>query len=70
MVLIYTARHGGPKPLTVALHTSGPVNGTEYGLVCYVYTRDLRRGLRGSEALGGHDGLGEFMETTYIAAGW
>ena len=26
-------------------------NDTEYGLVCYVYTRDLRRGLRVSEAL-------------------
>jgi succinate-semialdehyde dehydrogenase/glutarate-semialdehyde dehydrogenase len=26
-------------------------NATEYGLVCYVYTRDLRRGLRVSEAL-------------------
>jgi succinate-semialdehyde dehydrogenase / glutarate-semialdehyde dehydrogenase len=26
-------------------------NGTEFGLVCYVYTRDLRRGLRASEAL-------------------
>jgi succinate-semialdehyde dehydrogenase / glutarate-semialdehyde dehydrogenase len=26
-------------------------NDTDYGLVCYVYTRDLRRGLRVSEAL-------------------
>jgi len=26
-------------------------NGTEYGLVCYVYTRDLRRGLRVAGAL-------------------
>jgi succinate-semialdehyde dehydrogenase/glutarate-semialdehyde dehydrogenase len=29
----------------------GWANDTEYGLVCYVYTRDLRRGLRVAEAL-------------------
>jgi succinate-semialdehyde dehydrogenase/glutarate-semialdehyde dehydrogenase len=71
-------------------------NNTEYGLVCYVYTRDLRvsealetgmvglnRGVVSDPAApfggvkqsglgreGGHDGLLEYLETKYIAAGW
>ena len=72
-------------------------NDTEYGLVSYVYTRDLSSGLRVSEALdsgmvglnrgivsdpaapfggtkqcgvgreGGHEGMLEYLESTYIA---
>jgi len=58
-------------------------NGTEYGLVCYVYTRHLNRGLVSDPAApfggvkqsglgreGGHDGLLEYLETKYIAAQW
>jgi succinate-semialdehyde dehydrogenase/glutarate-semialdehyde dehydrogenase len=45
----------GPVAPIVRFSDEGEVirwaNNTEYGLVCYVYTRDLRRGLRVSEAL-------------------
>jgi succinate-semialdehyde dehydrogenase/glutarate-semialdehyde dehydrogenase len=72
-------------------------NSTEYGLVAYVFTGDLARGLRLSEALefgmvginrgvvsdpaapfggvkqsglgreGGHEGIGEFLQTKYVS---
>ena len=72
-------------------------NRTEYGLVAYVYTRDLNRALRVSEGLetgmvglnqgvvsnaaapfggvkqsgfgreGGFEGIGEYLETKYVA---
>jgi succinate-semialdehyde dehydrogenase/glutarate-semialdehyde dehydrogenase len=72
-------------------------NDTEYGLVAYAYTRDLRRALRVVEALetgmvglnrgmvsnpaapfggikqsglgreGGREGIGEYLETKYVA---
>jgi len=75
-------------------------NDTEYGLVAYVYTGDLARGLRVSERLeagmiglnrglvsdpaapfggvkqsgigreGGHEGILDYLEATYIAASW
>jgi succinate-semialdehyde dehydrogenase/glutarate-semialdehyde dehydrogenase len=45
----------GPVAPIVRFSGEGEVirwaNNTQYGLVCYVYTRDLRRGLRVSEAL-------------------
>jgi succinate-semialdehyde dehydrogenase/glutarate-semialdehyde dehydrogenase len=74
-------------------------NRTEYGLVAYVYTRDLNRAIRVSEALesgmvglnqgvvsnpaapfggvkqsgfgreGGFEGIGEYLETKYVAIG-
>jgi succinate-semialdehyde dehydrogenase/glutarate-semialdehyde dehydrogenase len=75
-------------------------NDTEYGLVSYVYTRDVARGLRVSEALesgmvglnrglisdaaapfggtkqsgigreGGHQGMLDYLESTYVAVTW
>jgi succinate-semialdehyde dehydrogenase/glutarate-semialdehyde dehydrogenase len=75
-------------------------NDTEFGLVSYVYTADLARGLRVSERLetgmvglnrglvsdpaapfggvkqsgvgreGGHEGVLDYMESTYIAVDW
>ncbi len=72
-------------------------NATEYGLVAYIYTRDLARTLRVSEAIaagmigvnqgivsnpaapfggvkqsgfgreGGFEGIGEYLETKYVA---
>ncbi len=75
-------------------------NDTEYGLVGYVFTRDLARGMRVAEALecgmvglnrgvvsdpaapfggvkqsgigreGGHEGLLEYTESTYVAVDW
>ena len=36
-------------------------NDTEYGLVAYVFTEDMKRG---------HEGMPEFMETQYISASW
>jgi succinate-semialdehyde dehydrogenase/glutarate-semialdehyde dehydrogenase len=74
-------------------------NATEYGLVAYIYTRDLARTLRVSEAIeagmigvnqgvvsnpaapfggvkqsgfgreGGFEGIGEYLETKYVALG-
>jgi succinate-semialdehyde dehydrogenase/glutarate-semialdehyde dehydrogenase len=60
-------------------------NDTEYGLVAYVYTKDLARGLRVSEAVeagmvgfkqsgigreGGHEGMLDYLESKYIAVTW
>ncbi|HUN32866.1 MAG TPA: NAD-dependent succinate-semialdehyde dehydrogenase [Trebonia sp.] len=75
-------------------------NDTEYGLVAYVYTGDLARGLRVSERLesgmvglnrglvsdpaapfggvkqsgigreGGHEGILDYLEATYVAVSW
>ena len=75
-------------------------NRTEYGLVAYVYTRDLARALRVSEGIetgmvglnqgivsnpaapfggvkqsgfgreGGFEGIGEYLETKYVAVGF
>ncbi len=61
-------------------------NDTEYGLVAYLYTGDLTRGMRGlvsdpAAPFGGvkqsglgregaHEGLMEFLETQYVSVNW
>lgn len=75
-------------------------NASEMGLTCYIYTRDLARGLRLCEQLevgmvglnrglvsdpaapfggvkqsglgreGGHEGIAEYLETSYVATAW
>ncbi len=91
----------GPVAPVSAFSTEGQAieaaNATEYGLVAYIYTRDLARTLRVSEAIeagmvgvnqgivsnpaapfggvkqsgfgreGGFEGIGEYLETKYVA---
>ena len=91
----------GPVAPIVPFHSDEEVlamaNGTPFGLVAYVYTADLARGMRLSEALefgmvglnrglvsdpaapfggvkqsgigreGGHEGLGEYLQTKYVS---
>lgn len=94
----------GPVAPVVTFDTDDEVitmaNHTEHGLIAYVYTSDLARGLRVGEALesgmvainrglasdpaapfggvkqsgigreGAHDGMLDYLETTYVAADW
>jgi succinate-semialdehyde dehydrogenase/glutarate-semialdehyde dehydrogenase len=94
----------GPVAPVVAFDTEDEAiamaNDTEYGLVAYVYTGDLARGLRLSERLeagmiglnrglvsdpaapfggvkqsgigreGGHEGVLDYLEATYVAVSW
>jgi succinate-semialdehyde dehydrogenase / glutarate-semialdehyde dehydrogenase len=94
----------GPVAPIVSFDTEdeavGLANDTEYGLVAYLYTGDLARGLRVSERLeagmiglnrglvsdpaapfggvkqsgigreGGHEGVLDYLEATYIAVSW
>jgi len=94
----------GPVAPIVSFDTEdeaiGLANDTEYGLVAYLYTGDLARGLRVSERLeagmiglnrgvvsdpaapfggvkqsgigreGGHEGILDYLEATYVAVAW
>jgi succinate-semialdehyde dehydrogenase / glutarate-semialdehyde dehydrogenase len=94
----------GPVAPVVAFDTEEEAiqlaNDTEYGLVAYLYTGDLARGLRVSERLeagmvglnrglvsdpaapfggvkqsgigreGGHEGILDYLEATYVAVSW
>ena len=94
----------GPVAPVVSFDTEdeaiGLANDTEYGLVAYLYTADLARGLRVSERLeagmvglnrglvsdpaapfggvkqsgigreGGHEGILDYLESTYVAVAW
>ena len=77
----------GPVAAIQTFKSEGEVikraNDTEYGLVAYLYTKDLSRGMRVSEQLdfggmkqsgigreGAHEGMMEFLETQYISVTW